>query len=53
MKDVYDLLSLGITISGIIIVCLIIGNKLNNLLLWIIIGIVISLLYLFKFMVKK
>lgn len=53
MKDLVSFINLGLTIVGIILICLFIGNKTNNMVLWIIIGIAVSLLYLLRFMVKK
>lgn len=53
MKDVSKLIDLGLSIVAIILVCLYIGHKTNNYLLWIIVGIVLSLCYLFSYIVKK
>lgn len=48
VRDISKFINLGFTISGIIVFCLFLGHKFDNLVLWIIIGVMSSLVYLFK-----
>ena len=53
MKDIAKFINLGFTISGIIVFCLYLGHRFSNYVLWIIIGIILSLLYLFSDLLKR
>ena len=53
MKDISKFLNLGFTISGIIVFCLYLGYRFSNYILWIIIGITLSLSYLFVGLLKR
>ena len=53
MRDIGKFINLGFTISGIIVFCLYLGYKFNNFILWIVVGVISSLAYLFTYLLRK